>query len=106
MYVSQGVENGSDVDVTLGQTLDEAHSTAIKAVTLAREVLGRRAAVDFVATPKGAAGDLVTDIDYQAEHLMIKVIHDAFPHHRITAEEGGAVDGQTEWTWRARPRSR
>lgn len=85
--------------VTLGDTLDEAHSTALKAVALARQLLGQQTPANFVAMQKSAAGDLVTDIDYQAEHIMMEVIHRDFPNHRITSEEGGAVDGPAEWTW-------
>lgn len=97
--VAEGARNGSDMDVTLDGPLEEAHRTALKAVALARQVLGQRASGHFAATQKSASGDLVTDIDYQAEHAMIEVIHGVFPHHRITSEEGGAVDGPAEWTW-------
>jgi myo-inositol-1(or 4)-monophosphatase len=87
------------MDVTLGDTLDEAHRAALKAVALSRQLLGQRAPANLVTTQKSSSGDLVTDIDYQAEHLMIEVIHSAFPNHRISSEEGGAVDGPPEWTW-------
>jgi myo-inositol-1(or 4)-monophosphatase len=87
------------MDATLGDTLDEAHHTAVKAVALARKLLGQRSPGDFVATQKSVTGDLVTDIDYRAELIMMELIHSAFPNHRITSEEGGAVDGAAEWTW-------
>lgn len=87
------------MDATLGDTLDEAHSTALKAVALARQCLGQRAPANLVTTQKSATGDLVTDIDYQVEHIMIEAIHNAFPSHRISSEEGGAVDGPAEWSW-------
>jgi myo-inositol-1(or 4)-monophosphatase len=36
--------------------------------------------------------NLVTDADRQAEQRIIEVIHDAFPTHRILAEEGGLTE--------------
>ncbi|MBI3806029.1 MAG: inositol monophosphatase [Nitrospirae bacterium] len=36
--------------------------------------------------------NLVTDADRQAEQRIIDVIHDAFPTHRILAEEGGLTE--------------
>lgn len=87
------------MDVTRRDTLDEAHRTALTAVARARQVLGQQVPGKSAVTQKGSAGDLVTDIDYKAEHLMMEVIHSAFPDHRITSEEGGAVEGASEWTW-------
>lgn len=87
------------MDVTPNDRVDEAHRTALRAVALARQVLGQQVPAEFVTTQKSSAGDFVTDIDYKAEHLMIEAIHSAFPDHRITSEEGGAVDGPAEWTW-------
>ena len=36
--------------------------------------------------------NLVTDADRQAEQRIVEVIHDAFPTHRILAEEGGLTE--------------
>lgn len=36
--------------------------------------------------------NLVTDADRQAEQRIIEVIHEAFPTHRILAEEGGLTE--------------
>ncbi|MHB1595948.1 MAG: inositol monophosphatase family protein [Streptosporangiaceae bacterium] len=80
--------------------LDEAHSAALRAVALAREVIMREASGEIRMTRKGSAGDVVSDIDYKAEGLMISAINEAFPQHRITSEEGGIVDGaDIEWSW-------
>jgi myo-inositol-1(or 4)-monophosphatase len=87
------------MSVIAGDTLDAAHRTALDTITLAREVLRQRAATPPAAHAKGRAGDVVTDIDLKSENLMIKAIHEAFPHHRIRSEEGGEVEGSAEWTW-------
>ena len=36
--------------------------------------------------------NLVTDADHQAEQRIIDVIHDAFPTHRVLAEERGLTE--------------
>ncbi|MGH3401177.1 MAG: inositol monophosphatase family protein [Streptosporangiaceae bacterium] len=87
------------MDAELSGTLREAHHVALQAVGRSRQVLHQRAAAEFRTEEKGPAGDVVTDIDYASEHQMIKIIHDAFPDHRISSEEGGGVDGPAEWTW-------
>lgn len=87
------------MDATLSGILREAQRVALQAVEGSRQVLHQRAATEFEIAEKGSAGDVVTDVDYASERLMIKVIHDAFPDHRITSEEGGGVGGLTEWTW-------
>ena len=84
---------------TFSGIMREAQRVALQAVEASRQVLRQRAAKEFDISEKGSAGDVVTDVDYASEHLMIKVIHDAFPDHQITSEEGGGVDGPAEWTW-------
>lgn len=66
---------------------------------MARQVISQHI-TDFRPRPKGTAGDLVSDIDYKCQYLMIGVIRDVFPDHRIISEEGGVVvDGAPDWTW-------
>jgi myo-inositol-1(or 4)-monophosphatase len=91
--------NGSSMSATASDTLEDAHRVALQALALGRDVLRQYAPADLNATPKGPAGDVVTEIDYKSEHLMIQAIHNAFPAHRIRSEEGGRVDGPAEWSW-------
>lgn len=46
-----------------------------------------------------AEKDLVTEIDEQAEALIIGRIREAFPEHKIIAEESGLTDGAGEHCW-------
>ncbi|MEU8899759.1 inositol monophosphatase family protein [Nocardia sp. NPDC048505] len=49
---------------------------------------------------KGAAGDLVTDLDLRAEDIILGHLRRAFPTHRILAEESGLLAGADEaWCW-------
>src|SRR5579863_4641716 len=41
---------------------------------------------------------IVTQIDRQAEKLIIEVIQEAYPRHGILAEESGAIEGDS-YTW-------
>ncbi|WP_425428928.1 inositol monophosphatase family protein [Aphanothece hegewaldii] len=40
---------------------------------------------------KGRSGDLVTDIDHQAEKEILKILNRHVPHHAILAEESGII---------------
>ena len=46
-----------------------------------------------------AEKDLVTEIDEQAESLIIARIQQNFPDHKIIAEESGLTDGSKEHCW-------
>jgi myo-inositol-1(or 4)-monophosphatase len=41
---------------------------------------------------------IVTEIDLQAEKVIIEMIREAYPNHGILAEENGAIDGKG-YTW-------
>jgi myo-inositol-1(or 4)-monophosphatase len=87
------------MDMTLGFSLDEAHHTALRAVTLARRVMAEQGSADMRVVQKGSAGDVVMGLDYKSEYLMIEAIRETFPTHRVQSEEGKVVAGVSEWTW-------
>ena len=43
--------------------------------------------------------DLVTDVDLASERLLVAALREKYPDHAILAEEGGAIDGSTRFTW-------
>ncbi|MBU0712681.1 inositol monophosphatase [bacterium] len=47
---------------------------------------------------KGRA-NAVTEIDRRSEEIIVSQIHDAFPNHRIIAEECGEVQTNSEFRW-------
>lgn len=48
---------------------------------------------------KGQFGDVVTEVDYLAEALIINRIQDAFPDHQIHSEEAGDNGKSSDWLW-------
>jgi myo-inositol-1(or 4)-monophosphatase len=46
---------------------------------------------------------VVTDLDLAAEQVIIGRLRDAFPHHRVVAEESGIHDADSAWTWLVDP---
>lgn len=55
---------------------------------------GREIGVDF----KGAV-NLVTRLDHESEEMIVNMISRAFPAQAILAEEGGASNTGSAWTW-------
>ncbi|GAB2817574.1 inositol monophosphatase family protein [Actinocorallia aurea] len=71
--------------------LVRAHAVAVEAAEAAGAVLAPGARFDVRA--KGAAGDLVTDLDLRSEQIIIDRLLTAFPGHSVLAEESGRTDG-------------
>ncbi|MFF7973539.1 inositol monophosphatase family protein [Streptomyces sp. NPDC007905] len=69
------------------------HRTAVAAAEEAGALLRSRFPDGFTARPKGQGGDVVTDLDLQAEQLVVGRIRERFPHDRILAEESGELQG-------------
>ncbi|MFF3502944.1 inositol monophosphatase family protein [Streptomyces sp. NPDC003247] len=63
--------------------------TAVAAAEEAGTLLRSRFPDGFAARPKGALGDVVTDLDLLAERIVVGRIRERFPHDRILAEESG-----------------
>ncbi len=66
-------------------------STAIKAAKEAGALLKARIGKPGIIEHKGAI-DLVTELDQQAEEMIIGIIRKEFPEHAILAEESGATE--------------
>ncbi|HEX4812448.1 MAG TPA: inositol monophosphatase [Nonomuraea sp.] len=84
--------------------LHHARTVAVEAAEAAGALLreGTRGAVGVRA--KGAAGDVVTDLDLASEKLLLERILTAYPSHSVIAEESGLVGGSGgEWTWLVDP---
>ncbi|MFJ2775051.1 inositol monophosphatase family protein [Kitasatospora sp. NPDC087315] len=69
---------------------------AVKAAEEAGTLLRRRFRRDFGVRPKGADGDVVTELDLLAEALVTRRLAESFPDDLIVAEEGGRTDGRKE----------
>ncbi|MGH3683893.1 MAG: inositol monophosphatase family protein [Pseudonocardiaceae bacterium] len=84
--------------------LEQARSVAVTAAEAAGALIRSTTTTDLGVRTKNAGGDVVTELDLAAEHLIIGQLRDAFPHHRIIAEESGLLDvDDSSWTWLVDP---
>lgn len=90
--------DGTDVD------LGHARAVAVRAAEAAGALIRAGVARGVDVRPKGGASDVVTDLDVDAEELILGRIRAAFPDHRIVAEESGVsgLDGHP-WSWLVDP---
>ncbi|HEY6425523.1 MAG TPA: inositol monophosphatase [Pseudonocardiaceae bacterium] len=84
--------------------IEPARSVAVTAAEAAGALLRNAATTDLGVRVKDASGDVVTDLDVAAEQLIVGNLRDAFPSHRITAEESGLFDAvDSPWEWLVDP---
>src|ERR1700730_7171721 len=48
---------------------------------------------------KDGFGDVVTEVDFLIEGIILKEIHQMFPFHQVHSEEAGSNDLESEWLW-------
>jgi myo-inositol-1(or 4)-monophosphatase len=75
---------------------------AIKAARGAGSLINRAARnLDIIAVREKAANDFVTEVDREAEQLIIRTLLEAYPKHSILAEESGATHsgGNDDYQW-------
>lgn len=82
-------------------TLNPALNTAFKAARRAGDMMIRAANnLPSIRVDSKAFNDFVSDIDRQAEAIIIDILQEAYPHHRFLSEESG-INGKTnadfEW---------
>ena len=68
------------------------------AARVGRLQVDRRDHVTDIRT-KAHANDLVSEIDFASEKIIVDTITDAFPDDSIIAEEGSEVSGSSGWGW-------
>lgn len=72
---------------------------AVRAARAAGNIIVRYVdRVDAVAVSTKAYNEFVTEVDRQAEHTIIDIIHKAYPHHGVLGEETGSHAGD-EYLW-------
>lgn len=82
-------------------TLNPALNTAFKAARRAGDMMIRAANnLSAVRVDNKAFNDFVSDVDKQAEEIIIDVLQHAYPHHRILSEEAGILGNErAEFEW-------
>ena len=73
-------------------------ATARDAAVEAGRLLLSRLDGDFQVSKKGPI-DLVTEMDLEAERIIISRIRESFPDHQILAEEKGSSQGSEDFRW-------
>ena len=74
-------------------------NTAVKAARRAGNVIIRATRnLDIVAVREKAVNDFVSEVDREAEQVIVSTLHEAYPGHAILAEESGA-SGSSEYRW-------
>ena len=72
---------------------------AVKAARRAGNIINRATRnLDIVTVKEKAANDFVSEVDHEAEQVIIRTLHEAYPAHSILAEESGA-SGESEYQW-------
>lgn len=80
--------------------LDIATEAACSAGVILQDNWGK----NIVVEEKGRAGDLVTQVDQQAETKILQVLQTHVPNHGILAEESGRLgDQHSEYLWAIDP---
>lgn len=82
-------------------TLNPALNTAFKAARRAGDMMMRAANnLSAVKVDSKAFNDFVSDVDRQAEAIIIDILQEAYPHHRIVSEEMGVIGKENaEFEW-------
>ena len=76
-------------------------NTAFKAARKAGQMMIRAAGnLDAVKVDSKAFNDFVSDVDRSSEMILVEALKEAYPHHKITCEEGGShgkASAEYEW---------
>lgn len=73
---------------------------ALRAARQAGQIMTRAMdRVDRLHIEQKAANDFVSNVDREAEHAIIDVLHKAYPDHGIIGEEHGESHAGAEYTW-------
>lgn len=88
---------------TLQDTLRMARRVAAEAAAAAGSLARERFFGGWIRREKGDRGDWVTDVDLEADHLIVDRIRQHFPDHQVRSEEQGITGGESDWLWYVDP---
>lgn len=80
-----------------------AQELSIRAIRKAGQVARERFDKLNGTQEKDQFGDVVTEVDFLAEEIILNEINKVFPEHRIHSEEQGDNGNISEWTWLVDP---
>ncbi|MEO5875244.1 MAG: inositol monophosphatase [Streptosporangiaceae bacterium] len=79
--------------------LDAARAVAVAAAEAAGAVITEGVRGPYRIHAKGLDGDVVTDLDHQAEKVIKARLLESYPGHAILAEESGLATGVGDLLW-------
>ena len=86
-------------DVVVTRDLPAVRHLAVSLATQAgRLQVDQRPLVTEIQT-KAHANDLVSQVDFASERLIVDAIKEAFPGDSILGEEGSDITGESGWRW-------
>lgn len=87
--------------IFMSQQLNPALNTAFKAARKAGDLMLRASNnLSAVRVDSKAANDFVSDVDRQAEDIIVGTLQEAYPQHRILTEEAGVLGSErAEYEW-------
>lgn len=105
-----GLRNGDDsgprhlLDADAGEkgaedVITRARRIATEAAYSAGEILRERHGQVESVEYKTDKADIVTEADYQSEHVITTVIRNEFPDHSVRSEEDVQYEGESEYCW-------
>lgn len=82
--------------INLSEVLQQVEKIVIKVGTMQEENLGRK---DLRIHSKSTEIDLVTEIDKEAERMLLAFVKENYPRHAILSEESGSFESDSEYLW-------
>lgn len=76
--------------------LNVASAAALEAGKLITQSINK---LDRIKVSRKSRSEVVSEVDIQAEQLIIQHLNDAYPDFNILAEESGTVDQQSAFSW-------
>ena len=85
----------------MAQQLNPALNVAFKAARKAGDMMLRASNnLSSIRIDNKAFNDFVSEVDRQSEAIIIETLQEAYPHHRILAEEAGVLGNErAEFEW-------
>lgn len=86
---------GVHADLNADLYADVARRAVAAALEVARANFGRTLDIEV----KGPRGDVVTEVDREAERIIVATLHERFPGHTVEAEESGTLFAGSDHVW-------
>ena len=81
------------------EVINAAKELSIRVIREAGSIAKERFDDFDMIDEKDSFGDVVTEVDYLIEELILKEINIIFPQHQIHSEEAGSNNQESDWLW-------